>query len=100
MPKPLGSYIFTYNKLVEEKFLTEISSGGVSINNVLTHLGNPNLPFGGVGSSGMGSYHGKYSFDTFSHQKSILKTSNKISIPIIFPPYKDKTLNLIRRVFK
>jgi aldehyde dehydrogenase (NAD+) len=73
LSKPLALYLFTSDKRVEEKVLSEISSGGVSINDTVTHLANPELPFGGVGSSGMGAYHGHYSFTTFSHEKSILK---------------------------
>ena len=80
LSKPLALYLFTSDRQVEEKVLTEISSGGVSINNTITHLANPELPFGGVGSSGMGAYHGQYSFTTFSHEKSILKTSTKIKM--------------------
>lgn len=100
LSKPLALYLFTSNKQVEEKVLTEISSGGVSINNTLTHLANPELPFGGVGNSGIGAYHGHYSFTTFSHKKSILKTSTKINVPLLFPPYNDKNLKLVRRFLK
>lgn len=99
-PKPLALYLFTSDRDVEEKVLTEISSGGVCINNTLTHLGNPDLPFGGVGNSGIGSYHGHYSFITFSHEKSILKTSTKLNIRLLFPPYKEKTLQLVKKVLK
>ena len=58
------------------------------------------MPFGGVGTSGMGRYHGKYSFDTFSHYKSILKFHNKIDIPLRYPPYDDKKLDLIKKIMK
>lgn len=100
LSKPLALYLFTSDKQVEEKVLTEISSGGVCINNTVTHLANPELPFGGVGNSGIGAYHGYYSFTTFSHQKSILKTSTKINVPLLFPPYNDKNLKWIRRFLK
>ncbi|MEK4868226.1 aldehyde dehydrogenase [Niallia sp. FSL W8-1348] len=100
LSKPLALYLFTSEKRVEEKVLTEISSGGVSINNTITHLANPELPFGGVGSSGIGSYHGQYSFTTFSHEKSILKTSTKINVQLLFPPYNEKNLSLVRRFLK
>lgn len=100
LPKPLALYLFTADKQVEEKVLMEISSGGVSINNTISHLGNPELPFGGVGNSGIGAYHGRYSFTTFSHQKSILKTSTKINLPVLFPPYTAKNLRLLRRLLK
>jgi aldehyde dehydrogenase (NAD+) len=98
--KPLALYLFTANKQVEERVLSEISSGGVCINNTLTHLGNPNLPFGGVGNSGMGAYHGHHSFITFSHEKSILKTSTKINVRMLFPPFNDKNLRLVRKYLK
>ncbi|MFD2682543.1 aldehyde dehydrogenase [Bacillus seohaeanensis] len=98
--KPLALYLFTANKQVEERVLSEISSGGVCINNTLTHLGNPNLPFGGVGNSGMGAYHGHHSFTTFSHEKSILKTSTKVNVRMLFPPFNDKNLRLVRKYLK
>jgi aldehyde dehydrogenase (NAD+) len=98
--KPLALYLFTANKQVEERVLSGISSGGVCINNTLTHLGNPNLPFGGVGNSGMGAYHGHHSFTTFSHEKSILKTSTKINVRMLFPPFNDKNLRLVRKYLK
>ncbi|MGJ7912538.1 aldehyde dehydrogenase [Neobacillus sp. LXY-1] len=100
LPKPLALYLFTSDRQVEEKVLTEVSSGGVSINETVTHLANPELPFGGVGNSGIGAYHGHYSFTTFSHAKSILKKSTKIDLPLLFPPYNDKNLKLVRRFLK
>lgn len=100
LSKPLALYLFTSDKQVEEKVLTEISSGGVSINNTVTHLANPELPFGGVGNSGIGAYHGHYSFTTFSHERSILKSSTKINVRLLFPPYNDKNLKLVRRFLK
>lgn len=99
-PKPLALYIFTADKAVEEKVLMNIPSGGVSINHTMTHLANPELPFGGIGSSGIGSYHGQYSFKTFSHQRSVLKSSTKLHMPFLFPPYKNKMLNMVRRILK
>ena len=80
--------------------LRAISSGGVCINDVLTHIVPPNLPFGGVGASGMGAYHGEYSFTTFSHQKSILRKSTRVDIPILYPPYTEKKEKMIRKVLK
>lgn len=100
LSKPLALYLFTSNPRVEEKVLTEIPSGGVSINNTITHLANPELPFGGIGHSGMGAYHGHYSFTTFSHERSVLKTSTKFNMALLFPPYDEKKLNLIRRFLK
>ncbi len=98
LPKPLALYLFTTNKDVEVKVLNEVSSGGVCINDTITHLANPRLPFGGVGNSGMGSYHGYDSFLTFSHRKSVLKRSSKITINILFPPYNEKKLITVKRV--
>ena len=99
-PKPLALYIFSENKQVQKKLLSEISSGGVSVNDTLMHCVNPNLPFGGVGNSGIGSYHGKYSFDTFSHKKSVSEKGTKLNITMLFPPYSEKKLNLIKKFLK
>lgn len=100
LPKPLALYLFTSDKKVEGRIINSIPSGGVSINNTILHLVNPELPFGGVGNSGIGAYHGYYSFETFSHKKSILKTSTNINIPFIFPPYDNRKLKIIRQIFK
>lgn len=99
-PKPLALYIFSEDTSIQNKLISEISSGGVCINDTLIHYVNPNLPFGGVGNSGMGAYHGKYSFDTFSHKKSISRKGTKINITMLFPPYSQKKLNLIRKFLK
>jgi aldehyde dehydrogenase (NAD+) len=96
-PKPLSLYLFTKNKVVEEKIINNVSFGGGCVNDTFLHLGNPYLPFGGVGASGMGSYHGKRSFETFSHEKSILKRKINLNIDIMYPPYVERKLNLIKR---
>lgn len=96
--KPLALYLFTTSKENENLITKNISFGGGCINDTIIHLANHNLPFGGVGGSGMGNYHGKYSFDTFSHTKSILKKSNFIDIPLRYPPFKN--LNLLKAAFK
>lgn len=98
-PKPLALYIFSQNKLEQDRILSQTSSGGVSINNTIFHLVSGHLPFGGVGESGIGNYHGKYSFDTFSHKRAIL-TSTKMDTPFIYPPYSDRHLKWIKRVLK
>jgi aldehyde dehydrogenase (NAD+) len=98
LPKPLALYLFAKNKGIEEKVLNEVSAGGVCINDTITHLANPNLPFGGVGSSGMGYYHGYDSFLTFSHRKSVMQRGNKINIRILFPPYDEKKLFAVKRL--
>lgn len=99
-PKPLALYLFTENHTVKEKVLKEISFGGGFINDTITHLANPNLPFGGVAHSGMGSYHGHYSFTTFSHPKSIMSKTTKWDIPLIFPPFTPNKLKAIRKLLK
>jgi aldehyde dehydrogenase (NAD+) len=88
-PKPLALYLFTKSKRAEELILRNISFGGGCINDVVMYLVNFHLPFGGVGDSGMGAYHGKYSYETFSHQKSILKKSNILDIPLRYPTNKN-----------
>ena len=98
--KPLALYLFTGSKEVEKKIIDNISYGGGCINDTFIHLGNPYLPFGGVGNSGIGSYHGKRSFETFSHMKSILKRKINLSGNITYPPYDERKLNLVRRFLK
>ena len=97
--KPLALYLFTENKVLEKNILENINFGGGCINDTIVHLATTELPFGGVGMSGMGSYHGKRSFDTFTHEKSILKRSNWIDIPLRYPPYLGK-ISLLRKIFK
>ncbi|MEQ8524088.1 aldehyde dehydrogenase [Gracilimonas sp.] len=97
--KPLSLYLFSKNKEAESMIIEKCSFGGGAINDVLAHLGNHHLPFGGVGSSGMGAYHGKQSFDTFSHTKSIMKKPFWLDIPFRYAPYKGK-LKWIKRVLK
>ena len=89
-PKPLALYLFTQNKAVEEQVLSSTSSGGVCINDTILHLAIWGMPFGGVGQSGMGAYHGKTSFDTLSNQKSILKKPFWLDLDWRYPPYADK----------
>jgi len=94
-PKPLACYIFGKKHSFQKKVLTTLSFGGGCINDTIMHVANEHLPFGGVGSSGMGSYHGKYSFDAFSHKKSII-SSGPIDMPVRYSPYSEKKYNLIR----
>ncbi len=89
--KPLALYLFSNNKQNQQKILQEVSFGGGCFNDTIMHLGNPELPFGGVGDSGMGGYHGKATFDTFSHRKSVLKNSFRFDLKWRYPPY---TMNL------
>ncbi|TNE98087.1 MAG: aldehyde dehydrogenase [Deltaproteobacteria bacterium] len=99
-PKPLALYIFTNNEELETKILERTSSGGVCINDTLLHLSSDTLPFGGVGASGMGMYHGKFSFDTFSHFRAVMKRRQMLDIPIKYPPYTSSKLSKIRKLLK
>lgn len=94
--KPLALYFFG-NRSQSEIVLKSTSSGGVCINDSLVHLANHNLPFGGVGNSGFGRYHGKYSFETFSHTRSILISPKNFDLKLKYPPYK--YFNLIKKIF-
>lgn len=98
-PKPLSLYVFSEDKLIQDKAIKLISYGGGCINDTLIHNASPYMPFGGVGNSGMGSYHGKNSFLTFSHKKSMMRKSTKFELNLVFPPYKNK-INLVRKIFK
>ncbi|MGL5318514.1 MAG: aldehyde dehydrogenase family protein, partial [Bacteroidales bacterium] len=93
--KPLALYFFG-SPSVGEKVLKRTSSGGACINDTLLHIGNHKLPFGGVGNSGMGRYHGKYSFDAFSHQRSVVKSSTWIDLPFKYIPHK--YIKLVKRL--
>ena len=97
LPAPLALYLFSNNKQHREKIIKDIPFGGGCINDTLLHFTNPHLPFGGMGSSGMGSYHGKRSFDTFSHQKSILKRYFRLEAPLRYPPY-GKKLGILKKI--
>eukprot|EP00475_Leptophrys_vorax_P037152 TRINITY_DN6370_c0_g2_i2.p1 TRINITY_DN6370_c0_g2~~TRINITY_DN6370_c0_g2_i2.p1 ORF type:complete len:554 (+),score=-20.53 TRINITY_DN6370_c0_g2_i2:73-1734(+) len=85
-PKPLAVYVFSTTPAVVDRFVRETSSGGVCVNDTVAHYTNPALPFGGVGESGTGSYHGKHSFDCFSHKKSVLRKGTLIDFPLRYPP--------------
>ena len=95
--KPLALYVFTARQEVEDAVLARTSAGGVSVNTVVWHVGNAHLPFGGVGESGMGAYHGRHGFETFSHHKSVLKKSTKVDPKLAYPPYTKFKKALIKR---
>ena len=95
--KPLSAYLFTDKSEEKESFISKISFGGGCINDVVMHLSNDYLPFGGVGNSGIGNYHGKYSFEAFSHQKAVLDRLTWGEPDIKYPPYTDKKLNIIKK---
>lgn len=96
---PLAFYVFTSSNAKEKDWLNSVAFGGGCVNNASWHLTNHNLPFGGRGFSGSGQYHGKFSFDTFSHKKSILKTPTWFDPAIKYPPFKGK-LKLFKWVIK
>ena len=99
-PRPLALYLFSQDKAVQRRFVERVPFGGGCINDTILHLTNPRLPFGGVGNSGMGRYHGKYSFDTFSHVKGILQSSSRVDMPVRYPPYTPEKMKLARRFLK
>ncbi|MEO1179873.1 MAG: aldehyde dehydrogenase [Cyanobacteria bacterium J06636_28] len=97
-PKPLALYLFSRDKTKQQRVLTETSSGGVCLNDTVLHIGVPDLPFGGVGQSGIGSYHGKASFETFSHYKSVLKKTFWFDLDWRYAPYKPSKLAQIKKL--
>ncbi|MBP0000122.1 MAG: aldehyde dehydrogenase [Cyanobacteria bacterium SID2] len=99
-PKPLALYVFSNDKATQRRVLSETSSGGACVNDTIMHLAVTDLPFGGVGTSGMGSYHGKASFDTFSHFKSVLHKGLWFDLDWRYAPYTDGKLNLLKRIVK
>src|SRR5690606_1880248 len=99
-PKPLALYLFTQDRAVEERILGTCSFGGGCINHAYVHLATPQVGFGGVGQSGMGSYHGKRSFDTFTHYRSIVRKSTWLDLPFRYFPYTERKFGLIRRFLR
>ncbi len=99
-PKPLALYVFGKNKKSINRILFEVSFGGGAVNDAVMHLSNSNLPFGGVGNSGMGNYHGKYGFDTFSHFKSILDKSTLLEPTIKYAPYLSWKRKLLQKLIE
>lgn len=97
--KPLALYYFSENKVNINNILKCTTSGGVTINDTVIHVANGNLPFGGVGNSGIGSYHGKASFDTFTHKRSVMERGTFIEFNIRFAPYKNK-INILKKIMK
>ncbi len=98
MPKPLGCYIFSNDQKIQDKLLRELSFGGGCINDAVMQISNPKLPFGGVGESGTGQYHGKWGFAAFSHYKSILDKPFWLEITFKYPPYSKSKLGWIKRI--
>lgn len=97
--KPLALYYFSENKKSIKNVLRCTTSGGVTINDTVIHVANGNLPFGGVGNSGMGSYHGKASFDAFTHKRSVMERGTFVEFNVRFAPYKEK-INILKKIMK
>lgn len=98
-PQPLALYCFSESREIQDKVLRKTSSGGGCINDTVSHIGSQELPFGGIGESGMGAYHGKASFDTFSHRRGILFRSNLVDMPLRYPPYRDR-VSMLQFLFR
>lgn len=98
-PKPLALYVFTESRRISRQVLQGTTSGGACVNDTINHLATPYLPFGGVGESGMGAYHGRFGFETFSHAKGVLTKTTRFNAQPVFPPFGDK-LQLIRKILK
>ena len=98
--KPLSAYLFSNNKAEQAGWLSQLSFGGGCINDAIMHITNPNLPFGGVGQSGTGSYHGKAGFDSFSHRKSVFKKPSLFEVPLKYPPYTTTKMGWIKRLLQ
>ena len=94
---PLAVYLFANDRAVEEFVMREISFGGGCVNDVISHIVSPNLPFGGVGASGFGAYHGQTSFTTFSHKKAIVRRATWCDPSLRYPPYTPKKLRWLKR---
>ncbi|MGU3292848.1 aldehyde dehydrogenase family protein [Williamsia sp. M5A3_1d] len=97
-PKPLASYVFTSSKALGQKMIDAIPSGGAVVNHIAMHCLIPSLPFGGVGASGMGAYHGRWGFEALSHRKAVLAKPTKPDLSLIYPPYSDRAVKLLRRM--
>jgi aldehyde dehydrogenase (NAD+) len=97
-PKPLALYLFSNDPLVQETVLARTSAGGVTVNHTLIHLAMPSLPFGGVGASGMGAYHGRCTFETFSHRKSVLSKPTWLDPSFFYPPYTNFKQMVVRKL--
>ncbi|MFD4932887.1 aldehyde dehydrogenase family protein, partial [Peribacillus butanolivorans] len=97
-PKPLAAYLFARSRKVRKRFLSEISSGGAVVNHVAMHCSVPQLPFGGVGASGMGAYHGRWGFEALSHRKAVLVKRFNPDPQIVYPPHTEKSMKLMRKM--
>lgn len=98
-PKPLAAYLFSSDTAEQRRVIEEVSAGGIVVNHAAMHVLAPQLPFGGVGTSGMGTYHGRWGFETFSHRKSVLVKPARPDLSFTYPPYSRRTERLLRRLF-
>ncbi|MEY3178302.1 MAG: hypothetical protein RJB42_543 [Bacteroidota bacterium] len=98
-PFPLSLYVYAEDKKVQDYYISSVRFGGCAINNGIIHLANPHLPFGGVGPSGTGQYHGKFGFETFTRPKAVLHSKSWFDVPLWYAPYKGKA-ELLRKIFK
>jgi aldehyde dehydrogenase (NAD+) len=98
-PKPLALYVFTQSRLVARALIDRIPSGGAVVNHVAMHCMVPQLPFGGVGASGMGAYHGRWGFEAMSHRRAVLAKAARPDLKVMYPPYTDWAVKIIRKVF-
>ncbi|HEY9266245.1 MAG TPA: aldehyde dehydrogenase family protein, partial [Mycobacterium sp.] len=99
-PKPLAAYLFAKAKAVRERVIKEVPAGGMVVNHLVFHFATHKLPFGGVGPSGMGAYHGKFGFEEFSHRKSVMTKPTRPDVTaMIYPPYTEKAWKLARKLF-
>jgi len=96
--KPLALYLFSNDSAAEKRVLGETSSGGACINGTIMHISNAKMPFGGVGPSGMGAYHGHHSFETFSHRKAVLRRGFKFDIKMMYPPYTEARTKMVKKM--
>lgn len=97
--KPLALYTFSEDGDENDRVLAGATSGGACVNGTIMHISNPYLPFGGVGASGMGAYHGRFGFDTFSHRRSVHSRTTKVDPSLVYPPYTESKQKLVRRGF-
>jgi len=96
--RPLAAYLFTRDGREQRRFLDRVSAGGVTINHTMLHLQVPGLPFGGVGTSGTGNYHGRWGFETFSHAKAVLRQGTRLDLPLLYPPYVGRRRRVLERM--
>ena len=98
--KPLACYIFSEDKQVQHRVLTTLPFGGATVNDVVIHLANNHMGFGGVGNSGMGAYHGKVGFDCFTHYKSTLRKGTWFELPVRNPPFDDMKMKIVKMMMR